>query len=102
MFQGKTLYRVRWRGYGKESDTLEPEENLLSCKDMIEELEEKIKDKKRSKKEYKVQSLVSKSSVSMEIKSVKHTHVYVIKVCLFGTQDARLIYIYMCVIDINF
>ncbi len=58
------MYKVRWRGYGKESDTLEPEENLLSCKDMILELEEKMKDKRRSKREFRGQSLLPKSCVS--------------------------------------
>lgn len=57
---------MRWRGYGKESDTLEPEENLLSCKDMILELEEKMRDKRRSKRDYKGQNFVPKSSVSVK------------------------------------
>ncbi|GIY92588.1 uncharacterized protein CEXT_500621 [Caerostris extrusa] len=39
--KGQKLYRVRWRGYGRESDTMEPEENLLSCKEMILDLEKK-------------------------------------------------------------
>ncbi|XP_054718301.1 M-phase phosphoprotein 8-like [Uloborus diversus] len=62
--KGKKLYRVRWRGYGRESDTLEPEENLLSCKDMILELEEKMKDrhdKKRNKKSFRCQSFIPDS-----------------------------------------
>ncbi|OWF46651.1 M-phase phosphoprotein 8-like [Mizuhopecten yessoensis] len=38
---GKTLYKVRWRGYGAADDTWEPIENLQSCLDLIEEFEKK-------------------------------------------------------------
>ncbi|KFM83110.1 M-phase phosphoprotein 8, partial [Stegodyphus mimosarum] len=66
--KGKKLYRVRWRGYGKESDTLEPEENLLSCKDMILDLEEKMKkrvEKKKIKKSFRTQTIIKDSQISM-------------------------------------
>ncbi|XP_033741181.1 M-phase phosphoprotein 8-like [Pecten maximus] len=38
---GKTLYKVRWRGYGATDDTWEPIENLQSCLDLIEEFQKK-------------------------------------------------------------
>ncbi|XP_042905852.1 M-phase phosphoprotein 8 [Parasteatoda tepidariorum] len=66
--KGKRLYRVRWRGYGKESDTLEPEENLFSCKDMIEDLEAKLKERherKKGKKLLKTQA-ISKEPINTE------------------------------------
>lgn len=56
--KGQKLYRVRWRGYGRESDTMEPEENLLSCKDMILDLEKKMRErgqKRKNKKLFKPQ-----------------------------------------------
>ncbi|GFY42040.1 uncharacterized protein TNIN_14001 [Trichonephila inaurata madagascariensis] len=52
--KGQKLYRVRWRGYGKDSDTLEPEENLLSCKDMILDLEKKIRERHQKRKNKKL------------------------------------------------
>ncbi|XP_074605635.1 uncharacterized protein LOC141858706 [Brevipalpus obovatus] len=37
------LYKVRWRGYGPESDTWEREENFYTCHDIIEEFKSKLK-----------------------------------------------------------
>ena len=34
---GTLYYLIRWKGYGPEEDTWEPEENLLHCKDVIRE-----------------------------------------------------------------
>lgn len=45
--QGKTVYRVRWKGYGSDEDTWEPRDNLLTCEDMVEEFLEKHKEKKQ-------------------------------------------------------
>ncbi|GBN18997.1 hypothetical protein AVEN_190386-1 [Araneus ventricosus] len=56
--KGQKLYRVRWRGYGRDSDTMEPEENLLSCKDMILDLEKKIRnrhERRKNKKSFRPQ-----------------------------------------------
>ncbi|GFU25937.1 uncharacterized protein NPIL_102941 [Nephila pilipes] len=52
--KGQKLYRVRWRGYGRDSDTMEPEENLLSCKDMILDLEKKIRERHQKRKNKKL------------------------------------------------
>ncbi|XP_060077475.1 M-phase phosphoprotein 8-like [Ylistrum balloti] len=46
---GKTLYKVRWRGYGATDDTWEPIENLQSCLDLIEEYQKK-RDEQRLKR----------------------------------------------------
>ena len=35
--KGKTLYLARWKGYGKDEDTWEPEENFSLCTEEIRE-----------------------------------------------------------------
>lgn len=37
--RGKIYYQVHWKGYSKEYDSWEPEENLVSCDELIEEYE---------------------------------------------------------------
>ncbi|XP_077977593.1 uncharacterized protein LOC144433157 [Glandiceps talaboti] len=49
--EGKTLFKVRWQGYGTEEDTWEPRDNLLSCEDLIEEYIEKNNARKRKIKQ---------------------------------------------------
>ena len=35
------LYLIRWKGYGKDHDTWEPEENL-DCKDLLEKFHKQV------------------------------------------------------------
>lgn len=39
--KGKLLYQIRWKGYGKDSDTWEPEDTV-SCPDIIHKYNEKV------------------------------------------------------------
>ena len=34
---GKVKYRIRWEGYSSHYDSWEPEENLVKCKELIDE-----------------------------------------------------------------
>ncbi|XP_028414791.1 uncharacterized protein LOC114537876 [Dendronephthya gigantea] len=47
--KGLRYYRVRWKGFGEEEDTWEPEENLFDCKDVLDEFWNKIKKDKQTK-----------------------------------------------------
>ncbi|XP_072169405.1 uncharacterized protein [Diadema setosum] len=38
---GQTEYRIRWKGFGPEEDTWEPEENLVSCADILEDFKKR-------------------------------------------------------------
>uniref|UniRef100_A0A8C9MPX7 M-phase phosphoprotein 8 n=1 Tax=Serinus canaria TaxID=9135 RepID=A0A8C9MPX7_SERCA len=43
---GKTLYKVRWKGYTSDDDTWEPEAHLEDCKEVLLEFRKKIVDNK--------------------------------------------------------
>merc|ERR1712168_1683747 len=46
--KSKTLYKVRWYGYGSDDDTWETIDNLASCTDMVKEF---VENRKRQMKE---------------------------------------------------
>lgn len=47
--QGKLYYQVRWKGFGPEEDTWEPEENLFDCSDVLDEYWNKSGKNKQSR-----------------------------------------------------
>ncbi|XP_013386276.1 M-phase phosphoprotein 8 isoform X4 [Lingula anatina] len=51
--QGSRLYKVRWAGYSPSWDTWEPQDNLLSCLDMIEDYTKQEEEKRRTREEEK-------------------------------------------------
>jgi hypothetical protein len=42
---------VRWKGFGEDEDTWEPEENLFDCKNVLDEYWEKSRKNKQTKVE---------------------------------------------------
>ncbi|XP_078481285.1 uncharacterized protein LOC100176803 [Ciona intestinalis] len=60
----KTFYRVRWKGYGPDSDTWEPKENLLSCEDLLNTYIAREAELKKSKESHV--ELLSVESTSEE------------------------------------
>lgn len=49
VFKGIRYYRVRWKGFGAEEDTWEPEENLFDCKNVLDQYWKKFKAEKAKK-----------------------------------------------------
>ena len=49
--QGIRYYRVRWKGFGEEEDTWEPEENLFDCKSVLEQYWKRSRKNKKTKVE---------------------------------------------------
>lgn len=49
---GKVLFKVRWEGYGSEEDSWEPNENLLTCQELVNRywVEKRESNKKRGRK----------------------------------------------------
>ncbi|KAJ6662366.1 hypothetical protein lerEdw1_012530 [Lerista edwardsae] len=54
---GKTLYKVRWKGYSPDDDTWEPEAHLEDCKEVLLEFRKKIVDTKPKPFKKEVQKL---------------------------------------------
>lgn len=56
-----SYYLVRWKNYGSDDDTWEPEENLVDCKEVFEEFlaAEKDKAEKKAAKEKSTKKLIA-------------------------------------------
>ncbi|XP_068251537.1 M-phase phosphoprotein 8 isoform X1 [Nyctibius grandis] len=54
---GKTLYKVRWKGYTSDDDTWEPEVHLEDCKEVLLEFRKKIVDSKPKPAKKDIQKL---------------------------------------------
>ncbi|XP_006832037.1 PREDICTED: M-phase phosphoprotein 8-like [Chrysochloris asiatica] len=46
VFEGRILYKVRWKGYTSDDDTWEPEVHLEDCKEVLLEFRKKVVDNK--------------------------------------------------------
>ncbi|CAB4006516.1 M-phase phospho 8-like [Paramuricea clavata] len=49
--KGIRYYQVRWKGFGEEEDTWEPEENLFDCKSVLEQYWKRSRKNKKTKVE---------------------------------------------------
>nr|XP_043619384.1 chromo domain protein LHP1-like isoform X2 [Erigeron canadensis] len=58
--KGQVQYLIKWRGWPETSNTWEPVENLISCSDIIDAFEERMKStKQKSSKKHKRKSGVA-------------------------------------------
>ncbi|XP_076901548.1 chromo domain protein LHP1-like isoform X2 [Bidens hawaiensis] len=58
--KGKIQYRIKWRGWPEAANTWEPVENLMSCSDIIDAFEERMRSgKQRSSRKHKRKNAVA-------------------------------------------
>ena len=48
-YKGIQYYKVRWKGFGPDEDTWEPEEHLFGCKSVLDQYWKKTKQIKKNK-----------------------------------------------------
>ncbi|GJR70461.1 chromo domain protein LHP1-like protein [Tanacetum coccineum] len=72
--KGKLQYLIKWRGWPETANTWEPFENLMSCSDIIDAFEERLKSgKKGSSKKQKRKSEVLQATPAKK-KKKQHNH----------------------------
>nr|GEW94477.1 chromo domain protein LHP1-like [Tanacetum cinerariifolium] len=73
--KGKLQYLIKWRGWPETANTWEPFENLMSCSDIIDAFEERLKSgKKGSSKKQKRKSEVVLQATPAKKKKKQHNH----------------------------
>lgn len=72
---------VRWRGYGSDDDTWEPNENLLTCQEMVEHFWKK-KEEARKVEKLKKKKKVLKHKDLLEVGGSKYILVMINNFCI--------------------
>ncbi|KAK9056053.1 hypothetical protein SSX86_027140 [Deinandra increscens subsp. villosa] len=68
--KGKIQYLIKWRGWPEAANTWEPVENLMSCSDVIDAFEERMRSgKQRSSRKHK-----RKNAVALQPQAKKKKH----------------------------
>lgn len=54
---GVIKYFIKWKGYGSEDNTWEPEESLIACREILDNYKKLVREKEKKKKQQDKKSL---------------------------------------------
>eukprot|EP00112_Aurelia_sp_Birch-Aquarium-sp1_P000913 Seg109.3 transcript_id=Seg109.3/GoldUCD/mRNA.D3Y31 product="M-phase phosphoprotein 8" protein_id=Seg109.3/GoldUCD/D3Y31 len=73
LMEGVQYYMVRWRGYGSDDDTWEPNENLLTCQEMVEHFWKKKEEARKVEKLKKKKKVLKHKDLLEDVQVAQHS-----------------------------